>query len=323
MNFQSEPSKWVDMGEYLYIPGKIDQNIDKIYAFDLDGTLTTAKNGMDPIKYNDIGPDNWLFLGPVIEIINNLSKDYNIFIISNQYNVSQLKLIMIQSVWTKLNYIPTILCAHKKNHFRKPNPYFLNVIDSLMKIDLTKSYYSGDSVGPDDPFVPYRWNTYDSDFAKNACINFIRPINVFGTSNFVPTEDIVIMMGTPGCLKTTFAKNLEKYYGYIRLSKDEVGDLEKKYNQIGLTLQQGRKFVLDATFAKLSSRLPWIKLANQLNKSIVICWIIRDGRPWNKLREKPVSHFAYSSKNGYCQNFNDPEELILQPNMNFRVEIIY
>ena len=114
-------TNWSNMDNYLYLHGKINQNLNKIYVFDLDGTLTCSKNGLDPVRYNDIGFDNWIFIGPVKETINRLSSEYNIIIITNQFNISQLKLHMIESVWNSLDNIPTVFCAHKKNEYRKPN----------------------------------------------------------------------------------------------------------------------------------------------------------------------------------------------------------
>lgn len=311
-----------NMNDFLYLPGKINQNIKKIYAFDLDGTLTIAKNGLDPVKYNDITSDNWIFLGPVYEIIKQLSNEYNIFIITNQANISSGKIAMIESVYKALDYIPTILCAHKKNNFRKPNNTFINIINQLIQnLNINESYYCGDAVGNDDSFIPYRWGSDDSQFAINSGLKFKRPIDLFGYSNVIPTEQIVMMMGTPGSWKTTFAKHLEENFGYIRLSQDEIGDLSKQYNRVMNGIREGKKFVLDATFAKLEKRLPWIQMANNMNVDILICWIIRSGYSWNKLRDKPVTHFAFSGPHGYCKNFDNPEIPI--SGYKFKIEKIY
>lgn len=303
--------------QFLYLNGKISTN--KIAAFDLDGTLIVYRNGHDPVKYNTVEENNWQFLGPIKNKIIELSKDYTIFIITNQLNLSQSKKNMISLVWNALDRIPFVLCAHKKNEYRKPNTTFMNVINSMLysngllqkntqlQFDIKESFYCGDAVGINDPFVPYRWSSDDYQFSVNCGLKFIRPIDLFGCSNVIPTQDIVIMMGTPGSLKTTFAKLLENNFGYIRLSQDEVGDLSKKLSYVYNGLMEGQKFVLDATFAKFQNRQPWLEIAQRLNKTVMIAWIIRDGRLWNKLRPNPISHFAYDGPHGYCKNFNDPE----------------
>lgn len=319
-------SKWENYhDEFLFIPGNII-NSNKIFAFDLDQTLITFKDGQDPIKYNNVDPNNWIFLGPIKEKILELSSEYSIFIITNQPKISDSKRQLIENVWEALDRIPYILCAHKDNLYRKPSPKFIDIISMLLftngiTIDKRNSYFSGDAVGPLDKFPPYQWSSDDYVFAINAGINFIRPIDLFGISSVVPTQDIVIMMGTPGSLKTTFAKNFETQYGYKRLSQDEVGDLKNKISEVRDGLLKGEKFVLDATHASLSNRLPWLNLTNQLNKKVMIAWIIREGRPWNKLRSKPVSHFAYVGKYGYVNNFDDPE--IIPPGYNYTLEKIY
>lgn len=290
----------------------------KIFAFDLDGTLTTPKNGLDPAKYNEIGPNNWLFLGPIKQRLEELSKDYSIFIITNQTNISQTKQDMIASVWNALDGIPTVLCANKKGEYRKPNPGFVDVIRNMLGVNNInllqgKSFYSGDAIGPTASFIPYKWKDNDYLFALNSGIPFIAPNLVFGHVTVMPTEDLVIMMGMPGSLKTTFAKGLESY-GYARFSQDEISskNLTNEVNTIIQTLLAGKKVVLDATFTKEEKRIYWIQVVQQLNiqrnlnLKVRILWCIRDGRPWNKEREIPVSKFAYVGPYGYVTNFTDP-----------------
>ena len=255
-----------------------------------------------------------------------LSGEYSIFIITNQTKISDNKKQLIKNVWNDLDRIPYVLCAHKNNEYRKPSPKFIDIITMLLtsngiSLDKSNSYFSGDAVGPSDKFAPYQWGSDDYNFSLNAGLNFIRPIDLFGASSVIPTQDIVIMMGTPGSWKTTFAKLFEEQYGYRRLSQDEVGDLKNKISEVHNGLLRGDKFVLDATHASLSNKLPWLNLANQLNKTVMIAWVIREGRPWNKLRSKPVSHFAYVGKYGYVTNFDDPE--IIPSGYSYTVEKIY
>lgn len=321
MSFFSNSSLWQNTGSFMFIHSKIPINLSgKIFAFDLDGTLTTAKNGLDPKEYNKISSDNWLFLGPIKEKIESLSKDYSIFIITNQPNISKIKQDMIISVYNALEGIPTILCANMKNDYRKPNTGFIQVIRSILYnnyVDFNQgeSYYCGDAVGPNDAFVPYRWGTDDSQFAYNSGLRFIRPNDLFGHSIIMPTEEMVIMMGTPGSLKTFFSKGLETY-GYVRFSQDEIQgkDLQRHMNTIITTLLSGKKVVLDATFAKEEKRTFWFRIIQNINQQngtnfkVRILWSIRNGSPWNNLRPKEtkVSHFAYSGQHGYTQNFSDP-----------------
>lgn len=322
-------SNWHDHQGFMFIPSKLPFNLSgKIFGFDLDGTLTIAKNGLDPLKSNQISSDNWLFLGPIKEKLIELSKEYSIFIITNQSKISQTKRHMIDSVYLELDGIPTILCANMNNEYRKPNIGFMNIIRLLLSnnninFNQQESYYCGDAIGPSDPFIPYRWGTADYEFAVNNGLKFSRPCDIFGFANIYPEEDLVIMMGTPGSLKTTFAKRMEEVFGYIRYSQDEVKDLEKHKDYIISNLTSGRKVVLDATFAKEEKRLFWIQLAIQLGKSVLICWIIRPGYCFNALRPKEtkVSNFAYTGQYGYVPNFSDPRQSMLI--YNYKVVQLY
>ena len=46
-----------------------NKNKNKFAFFDLDGTLITRPNGKSPI-YHETDPNNWIFLGPLLQIIN-------------------------------------------------------------------------------------------------------------------------------------------------------------------------------------------------------------------------------------------------------------
>lgn len=335
MNFFSNRSLWEENSSFMFIKSKLEfRQTGKIFAFDLDGTLTTAKNGLDPKRYNDIDENNWIFLGPVKEYIESISEEYSIFIITNQANISHTKKCMIESVYKSLNGIPTVLCANKKNNYRKPNTGFIEVIRSLLhqsNIDLNQneSWYTGDAVGPNDSFVPYRWSSDDLNFAVNCGLKFIRPNEIFGHSSILPTEELVIMMGTPGSLKTTFAKGLETI-GYQRYSQDDIsGKIIDYIGFIERSLLSGNKIVLDATFPSDKSKIPFYEMVARINQrygtnfKVHILWNIRNGSPWNNLRDPgtKVSHFAYTGKYGYVANFNDP--YVLQSTYNYNISVMY
>lgn len=289
-------------GDYLYIAG-ISSIKKKIFAFDLDGTLTVYKDGNNPIHHNKTTPYNYNFLCKINKI-KELNEEYTIFIITNQSNISQEKLQFICNIWKDLESIPHILIAHKKNQYRKPNNGFMYVIQGIMQCNITNSYYCGDAIGESDSFIPYRWSSDDSQFASNTGLSFIRPNDLFGINYEIPTTDFVMMMGNPGSCKTTYAKFLESNYGYVRFSQDECGDLLKNLPQIENGLKLGYKIVIDATFGNIQNRIPWIQMCQRIGKEMTIVWMIRDGRAFNSMREKPITHFAYSA---YTKNFTSPE----------------
>ena len=328
---------WYNNGEFMYLPGTSDIK-NKIIGFDLDGTITTYKDGLDPSRYTT-DRNNWNFIGPIKEKILELNRDFTIVIITNQLNVTIGKIGMIEEVYKALDCIPYILVAHKKNHFRKPNTGFLSVINCIVQsFDITNSYYCGDAIGINDSFPPYRRTHKDKstgkidefgddyNFALNSGLKFIRPNDLFLPFSFIPTITLsdptnntttvinkyhmILMMGTPGSGKSTYAKILEHYYGYARFSQDEYGgNLKKHQDLVVRTLYSGKCIVLDATFASLSNRMHWLTIGKMLNIKMAIIWSIRDGRPFNNLRNEHerISHHAYDGKYGYTKSFSDPE----------------
>lgn len=59
--FKMNTSNWQSYNnDFIFLQGNII-NSNKIFAFDIDQTLITFKNGQDPAKYNDTEPDNWIF----------------------------------------------------------------------------------------------------------------------------------------------------------------------------------------------------------------------------------------------------------------------
>ena len=295
-------SKMENRGDYLYFPGTSSRK-DKIFGFDLDQTLVVYKNGNNPIHHNKTDPHNYNFICKLSKL-KELNEEYTIFIITNQSNISPEKTAFIENIWRDLEFIPHILIAHKKNHYRKPSNGFMYVIQGMLGKKPINSYYCGDAIGPSDEFIPYRWGSDDSLFAYNSDLSLVRPIDLFGTNYETPTTDFVMMMGNPGSYKTTFAKYLESNCGYVRFSQDECGELINFLSQIESGLRSGYKVVIDATFGNFKNRTPWIEMCQRIQKEMTIVWMCRCGRAFNAAREKPVIHFAYST---YTKNFADPE----------------
>ena len=112
---------------------------------------------------------------------------------------------MIENIWKSLDRIPFVFCAHKKNEYRNPNL----IRQIILSLNVSQSYFSGDAVGPSDKFLPYQWGSADYDFSVNCGFNFIRHIDLFGVSNVIPTQDLVIMVGMPG------VKSNKNYFLFI------------------------------------------------------------------------------------------------------------
>ncbi len=68
-------------------------------------------------------------------------------------------------------------------------------------------------------------------------------------------------------------------------------------------MTKGLNMVIDATNPGQERRQEFYDLANEYGYNIVVIYFVRDGRGWNKLREKPVPTIAYST---YYKNLIEP-----------------
>jgi DNA 3'-phosphatase len=296
---------WQETSNYLlYIPNIKISN--KIAFFDLDGTLITRANGLNP-KYPEKDSNNWLFLGNVIDVLYELqNNNYQILIITNQMKFSEIIYIKIKNILSVLNenkLYPIIFISISDSIYRKPNIGILDILNIKLN---QNSFMCGDSIGIDDPYPPYRWNTFDSKFAENLSIKLVKPIDLFPTnivelSNSV-NENIIIMVGNMGSHKSTFS-SLLKERQYLIIESDIIKN-EKKMIKISKNyLNLGNKIVIDATNPTILKRKIWIDLADEFGVSVRIVHCIIDGRPFNELRIKKVPEIAYSV---YSKKFELP-----------------
>lgn len=299
---------------YYMIPDDIEEK-ERCVCFDFDGTLVTRKNGSAPYVQETVEDNFVIFPGVVDSIISLIEENILVVIISNQSNFTEIKKREFESFNELFDNNLCILIAHKKNNYRKPNPGFADLLSGL---DIC--FYCGDAANSDHDFVPYTWDKNQTDYvyAETLGVPFYTPHDVFEFNylSYEPSEDIVIMMGVPGSGKTSISKRFEEENGYLRFSQDEL----KKLNNPEMTvsalnsvknkkyftklLNSGEKIILDATHGNPKNRNVWVDFANNLGKSYVIVWSIRDGRPFNNLRTKKVNPAVYSQ---YSSTFESPE----------------
>jgi bifunctional polynucleotide phosphatase/kinase len=164
----------------------------------------------------------------------------------------------------------------------------------------------GDAAGPTDPCPAYRWASSDAEFATAIGAQFLRPCDVFAVEP-VPVsasaqQELVLLVGNPGSGKSTTSRSLAGL-GYIHIEQDTLKNKAETLKVAKATLATGKSVVVDATHASSENRAPYIQLAKSLNIPYRILWHIRDGRPFNSLREKPVPEIAYAM---YSKHFVDP-----------------
>lgn len=155
-----------DLPELRQFTGHLT-NKNKFAFFDLDGTLITRLNGQSNI-YHENDPSNWIFLGPVLELLKAYNEvGYQIVIISNQSNFNQNvkdKIDQISSQFAKYcNFEPIFICAiasvkkkvqstnteqtnteqtinKQTDNFRKPNIGIIDWIKNLMQKQMPNNF---------------------------------------------------------------------------------------------------------------------------------------------------------------------------------------
>jgi bifunctional polynucleotide phosphatase/kinase len=300
---------------------KFDLGITKIAGFDLDGTLVTSSRS----KPFDTSPDHFVFFGDIPGYFQSLRQEWIVCIFTNQSRHSEENQRRIEKIIDHLEQVngwsPYVLIATQHNDYRKPG---IRMVTKLLEIlnqegyQITSGVYCGDACGPDDPFPPYRWSSSDFEFANNAGMSFVRPVEIF-SQEFPPSsvQELVVLVGNQGSGKTRTAKMLETF-GYFHVSRDELKTIPSMVRKIKEQLGQGRSVVVDATNPTISSRKVFLDLFHGADSKgdpsgvpleplrepeKRIAWHIRDGRPFNKLREKPIPEIAYRN---YSKNFEEP-----------------
>lgn len=281
----------------------------KIGIFDLDGTLITSPSGR---RFATQDPDDWIFLGPIPEYLNLLHQDgYLIVIMTNQSALKKRTLPRINKILDELQKVngwqPLVFISTEKDEYRKPNPGMVELLYQLLGTkEVERIFVSGDAVGPDDPYPPYQWGSFDKGLAEKIGAEFFRAEDIFGHSlpQPAPYQELVLTVGNQGSGKTSTTLRF-KESGYHECISDLLKTEKKLIQCAEEGLSKGESVIIDATNAKKEKREKFLELASKFQVPTRILWHIRDGRPFNALREKPVPEIAYSV---YMKNFERPTE---------------
>ena len=271
---------------YLYIPKNLDKDLKSIWMFDVDNTILTSEKGLI------ISDQNFVLLGNVIETFHRLKHDNIVALVSNQcrWNSAYKKFYILQCMF---NFVIQIVAKTDKH--RKPLPNLYNLILEHVKINPSEIHYTGDAIGPNDPYPPYQWGSTDLNFAKSINAIFHRPIEIF--PHIIPDindkQELIIMVGNPGSGKTTLAIKFADNADYVIINQDILKTFAKVIREAKIAWSQKKSVIIDATNPSIERRTKLIKEIAESKNSVRIFWCIRNGRPFNKLRSKVVPEIAY------------------------------
>lgn len=305
--------------EYKALNSSLTELVDQElpYAiFDIDSTLITRSNGK-PSYYADSDSNNWVWLGPVPLVLNIYKQQgWIVCWYTNQSKYTQqtkakfeqMSAHMLETYgWEPYQFVATGNSKTLTDQFRKPNPG----IQTHFKLKFSDtSFMCGDGVGPTDPYIPYQWDDVDLIFASKLGIKFFRPLDVFGSNYLTIGQEIkqsgkvqvVILVGNQGSGKSSWAKENSNYPS----SFDELKTEKKMLGMAGQAILASppELVIFDATNGTKEKRLKWIQWAKTQGLTWCIVWFVRDGRPWNKQRAKPIPEIAY---NMYSKYFEKPD----------------
>ncbi len=295
---------------YTIIPATVQSTgKSKLYMIDIDGTLVTSASG----RRWATDESDWIFLGPAPATLERLHQEgWIVALITNQSDwknapgpeakiKSILAALQVANGWAPWTLVATATRKEKDVLYRKPGR---GLYDLLVKElpSLTEVRMCGDAVGPTDPYLPYRWASSDADFAAAVSATFVRPCDLFpSVLPVVPHEaqELILLVGNPGSGKSTIARNLTTK-GYIHVEQDTMASKAATKKAVISALGAGHSVVVDATHGSATNRDPYLTLGVPVR----VVWCIRDGRPFNALREKPVPEVAYAV---YSKHFVRPE----------------
>lgn len=322
------------MDPIVFKVGNQNKTLGKnIAAFDFDWTIVKPKNGRTfPKDEND-----WEFLrNNTKDIIKNYAKTHDLVIFTTQ--TKEWKINMIKFVLQEIEEDFMVCIGFGKDaKIKKPNPQlFYNVI---REFDPKTSFYCGDAAGRD-----IDWSDEDKKFAENVKISFKTPEEIFPIEikytlktkiEFPNMKEMIIMVGYPSSMKSSFIKNHLLHKNYKIIDGDTLKTLPKILKQAEKNLMDGNSIVIDRTNPKKEDRVKFITMAKKYNISVRIFISrisIEQAMELNAKRfeetGKKISKIAFYTFRKYFEEPSEEEceiiNLVYQnQKMGYLVDIIY
>ena len=238
----------------------------KLAMFDLDSTLIKTKSGR---KFPKDAKDWQPLYEHVPVILRQLVEDgWRLVIFTNQSGISR-KPEKLKSITKKLKRMQKkwkvgfdIFIASDKDIYRKPCTGMWKLLD----VNYDEAFYCGDAAGREGDF-----SDSDKNFAHNIGVKFRTPEWMFDVSvsspiykstnplEFAPFEvenveyqEIVVLIGEPGCGKSRFAKHYFPEYGYI--NRDTLRTANKCIKVAKKYILNGESIIIDNTNATEKER---------------------------------------------------------------------
>jgi len=181
---------WNEVKSLLILDSPNIKGSDKIYGFDMDGTLVNPKSG----KKFPSGRNDWVWILDDDVVVEKLKKEhdngYKIVVFTNQAGIKKGKTNRgdiegkIMDLAKELGFPLQAFVATTEDVFRKPNctawDYMIRHHNGGVKPDLSKCKYIGDAAGrPKTKSEKKDFSCGDRAFALNIGIDFQTPEQFF------------------------------------------------------------------------------------------------------------------------------------------------
>ncbi|XP_001625139.3 bifunctional polynucleotide phosphatase/kinase isoform X2 [Nematostella vectensis] len=341
-------------GELLVFTSKGVEGRKKIAGFDLDGTIITTKSGkvfptntadwtilfpQIPGKLKQLWRDGYKIVFFTNQ--NGIAK--------KKVSVPDFK-VKIQRILDLLGVPTQVLISPGTGHYRKPCTgmwkYLLEKANQSVPVNKEECMYIGDAAGRPVNWEPKKKKDFscsDRTFAAKIDIKFYTPEEFFlgkkpapfnwpvfnprklldgNRPLFTPTSsnltsntpELIVMVGSPGSGKTTFAKEYLVPKGYTRINRDTLGTWQKCVSACRAALSQGKHVVVDNTNPDQESRKRYIECAKHA-KVPVRCFVmdisLEHAKHNNAVREmtntdSSYKHVGFMAFNSYKSSYKEP-----------------
>ena len=268
---------WKEKPGVLYYLN-VDSKKNKIAGFDLDNTIIVTNSG----KIFPKDKDDWKFIDSVIISRINSLTDYNVVLFTNQKginnrlgfdNFTEKVMKIIKSFSINIS----VFISYQDDFYRKPLTGMWDLVSEYCNINKKESFYVGDAAGRKNDF-----SNSDINFAYNIKITFLLPeefiqnkVIKYTTKNTLNIKDwlsirkpiikkekleLVLLVGYPGCGKSTFSKKYYNDYVYINQDTDKTRDYS--INKIKQAVKEKKSIIIDNTNLSYEHRLEFIDYVN-------------------------------------------------------------
>lgn len=120
------------------------------------------------------------------------------------------------------------------------------------------------------------WKWKQAPLFDESASGISSPLPVMDSIKLSTTQELVVMVGPPGCGKSRIAKTLEKISSgsnvpYVRVNRDDLKTDAKCEALLRRSLGEGKSVIIDNTNGQAETRIRWLSVAKEYKVSQLRC----------------------------------------------------